>query len=687
MANVCIPKAQVDMLKERIENGHMSPSDIQNLMPDEKLALKAILEDFVTEKLNVKASSEEIKIINQKAQKIDAAQKALGEDLGSPAKLKENLDFFKAKKEMDDYLQERNPASKIQVASGTIGRGAMLFSVKSPILNIGSNIEIGLTEALGRRIAAGTVKGTDSKLATDYIKMVNQVYQKTGYDMSRMLSLEDNGAGGSRVLDDMIHAKGKGGVRKVGQFYEDVVFKQLMGAPDVASGAIHFADSVNLNALKYATGDAVKAKTIMADAMRLEPLTDEGKLLREQAILDAQVSTWTNNSWASKASTGVRKILNDMSGDYRAGDFLLPFVKTPANVISTGLDYAGGGAVKALIDTVKAVRTGNLKDPAYIQNLSRNLVRGGLGLAGAVVIASNLDENSFVGAYDPQRSQIEELKNSRENSIKIGNKWVSTDWFGPLAVPLNGIMYARKYGNSKGELSWQYAKGSASTALNLPGVKDVTSFAAKQKQNAGSNSDEDAGSAVNYITSQAYSRLVPSFLSDVAKATDSKERQGGKGIEGIKAKIPGVRQSLPVKKDAFGKDVNTEPAASTILFGARVRTDKSTDVTKEITRVNNATDKSVTFTDFNKDSTKELKQFKQKLGDAKYKKASEEYGRLLEAKLGKTIQRDDYKNKSDDEKALILGDADSQAKKEIFKQYGFKYKKGQSTSSLLRSFR
>lgn len=685
LSNVCIPKQQVEMLKERIENGHMSPNEIKNLMPDEKAALKAILEDFVTEKLNIKASSEEIKAINVKAQKIEAAQAKLGDGLGVPTRTKENIDFFKAKKEMDDYLQELNPSSKLRVATGTIGRGMMLASVKSPILNIGSNIEIGLTEGLGRRIAAGTLKGTDSGLAKDYIKMVNSVYQKTGYDLSRMMELADNGAGGSRVLDDVVHAQGKGATRKVGRVVEDVVFKQLMGAPDVASGAIHFADSVNLNALKFAKGNTGKAKTIMEDAMRIEPITPEGAALRQQAILDAQVATWTNKSWASSASLGVRKILNDMSGDARLGDFLLPFIKTPANVISTGLDYAGMGIPKALVDTVKAIRTGNMKDQAFIQSTSRNLIRSGLGITGALVIAANLDENSFVGAYDPSRSQIEALKNSHENSIKIGNKWISTDWFGPLAVPLNGMMYARKYGNGKGELSYQYAKGSASTVLGLPGVKDVTDFAAKQKQQQGQSAGDTGQGVVNYATSQLFSRFVPSLLGDIASGTDSKVRESGKGVQGLKAKIPGLRESLPVKKDVFGKDVQNEPGISTVLFGSRVKTDKSTPVTKEITRVDNATGKTITFTDWNKSSTKALVQFKQKYGAAKYNEAKTKYGQLLEAEVNRRMNRSEYKQMDDSQKLTELNNADSQAMKDTFKQYGFKTSKTKGNSLLSKT--
>ncbi len=334
----CIPPQLVETLKAQLKNGSLSTTEIAKMLPEEKAALKAILEGVVSKELKIKPSAREVKTITEKAKKIDAAQKKVGDDLGNPTKAKENVAFFEAKREMDDYLAAQNPASKLKVVTGTIGRAMMLASVKSPLLNIGSNIELGLTEFLGRRIASGQLRGTDTALATDYWKMAQDIYQKTGYDISRMLTMSDNGIGGSRVLGDVVHSQGPGKVRRAGQAVEDVVFKQLMGAPDVAFSAAHFADSVNLNAMKIAKGDKVQAKIIMEDAMRLEPRTPEGELAKAQGILDAQVATWTNDTWGSFVSEGIRKILNGVSGDLRIGDYVMPFVKTPANVISTGFD-------------------------------------------------------------------------------------------------------------------------------------------------------------------------------------------------------------------------------------------------------------------------------------------------------------------------------------------------------------
>jgi hypothetical protein len=636
-------------------------------------AEKVLVEDLISTKLGATVSSDELKVIQEKASKIDAAQSKLGDNLGNPDNLQENIDFFKAKVEMDRYLQSRAPASNLRILTGTVGRGMMLASVKSPVLNVISNAELAFTEALSRRASGLAFKGTDNKLAISYMKMVNKIYQETGYDLSRMTSIADTGTSGQRVLGDTVHSQGAGKVRKVGRVVEDTVFKQLMGAPDVAFSSAHFADSVNLNALKIAKGDGAKAKTFMKDAMLLEPQTTEGQALRVQGILDAQKATWTDTSWASRVSEGIRTVLNEVSGDFRVGDYLLPFIKTPANVIATGMDYAGLGIPKALVKTVQAFRSGELGSKEHIQSMSRDLVRGGFGITAAVVITSQLKDSDFVGAYDPSRTQIEQLKNSNNNVIRVGGKWISVDYLGPLAVPVTAMMYARKYGNTGAEKTFQYSKAVLAQAQNIPGIADIYDYAKAQTYKKNQSLQETVSEAGNYITSELYSRLVPSFVSDSAKMIDPYSRQGGKGLTGIQAKTPFLNQGLPAKSDIFGEKVRNEPWWSTLLFGSRVKTDKEDAIVREVDRVSTDVDKSVNFTDWNKSSSATLVQFKQRVGQEKYDQARVEYGKELRGQLERVINNPNYQKLPAEKQKQVIDSLDTKAMSTVFTRYHFKY--------------
>jgi hypothetical protein len=673
----CIPKEIADKLRDSLEKGEIGTEQISKMLPEEKAALKKILEDVVAEKIGVKVSPEEVSKIGEIAKKIDTAQKKLGEDLGNPEKLQENLEFWKAKKEMNDYLMSKNPTPTLRIATGTAGRAAMLFSVKSPILNIGSNIEIGFSEALTRRIAGGRLRGADNGLAVDYVKMVNKIYQETGYDISRMMDITDVGSAGERVLGEgVVHAQGPGTYRKVVRdIAEDIVFKQLMGAPDVAFSSAHFADSVNLNSMKMSKGNKVKAKEIMTDAMRIEPKTPEGEVLRQQAILDAQTATWTDKSWASKITENLRKEFNRASGDVRLGDLLFPFIKTPANVIATGMDYAGAGIPKAMYKLYKAVKSGELGNKQVIQSITKDLVRSGLGITGAIMLTSQLKDEDFVGAYDPARYQIEQLRGSNYNAIRIGNKWISADWLGPLSIPVTAMMYARKYGEKGwGERIFQYGKGVGSGILNLPVISDIYDYVKSNAFKQNQSLEEMTGATVDYLSSQVYSRIVPSFMSDLAKSFDDKERKATNWFESIEAKIPGLRQTLPEKKNIFGETIKGEPAWSDILFGARIKTDKETPIIIELNKVSMDTGKGINFTDWDKSSSKKLAQFKEKIGEEKYNEIKLLYGSKLKQKIEKEIKTSEYKKSDPEGKLKIINTLDTETMNEMFKRYNFEYK-------------
>lgn len=648
---------------------------------------KEFLEDLVASKLGLSPSPDEVRVIATKAKAIDDAQMKLGDNLGNPESLQENIGFFKAKKDMDKYLQDLNPASNLRVATGTIGRGLMLASIKSPILNIGSNIEVGLTEAIARRLSGSGLRGADRQLARDYVKMVGKIYKETGYDISRMMSLSDSGASGARVLDDVVHSGGPGAIRKTGRVVEDIVFNKLMGAPDSKFGALHFADSVNTNAFKMAGGDRARARAIMQDAMLLEPKTADGLVLRNQGIMDAQYATWTNESWASKMSLGIRKVLNDLSGDIRVGDYVMPFVKTPANVISTGLDYAGLGIPKALVTMIKAIKTGQLKDREVVQSMARDMVRGGIGLTGAAVIAANISPENFVGAYDPKRKQIEALRNSNSNSVKIGDTWVSLDWFGPFAGPLTGMLYAKKYGKDPASAAYKFAEGAGSSVFRLPAIETPYELITAAQENQDKSLDEAGQTAFEGAVNDVAGRFVPSIFSDIARALDPSERKSSNAIEGIQAKIPGLREQLPVKKNVFGEDVKAEDPLSRILFGSRVKSAKDDGLIRELERLSTANDTGVKFTDWNDSKLSgRIAKFKSEVGGEKFEEAAGQYGSKLRNILSEIVSRDDYADLADDQKLSEINKADQKITDEIFRKYNYKPEKQQKAQTGLGKF-
>lgn len=635
------------------------------------------LSGLVEDKLGIAVTAEEVKEISKRA---DDLEKAFAKTDSDGIQVDE---YWVKRKEMDDYLNSLTPTHALKVATSTSGRGAMLLSVKSPLTNIISNNAQGIVQAMARRISTGQYKGLNGDFALAYVKKVNRIYQKSGYDISRM---DGDWMGQKRLGEDITHAQGPGVVRKVGRFYEDVVFKQLMGAPDVAASSAAFADSADLASTKIAQsegleGEAAKKRAleIFTEATQVKNENEyslEAQLVRSQAIADARYSTYTNKGGYSEVAMAIRTALNKASGDVRLGDQLMPFVKTPANVIQAGVDAAGVGFFKGFYKLPKAIKSMKMGDGALMQEAIRDFTHAGLGMTLATVLAFAIDPDDFVGAYeslDPKKREQAKLKNAPYNSIRVGDKWVSLDYMGPIAAPFVGIMYARKYGDTLPEKIFNYSRGVGGQAASLPGLKEFAGMIdeAQKSIKSGKLGDIRKGmtdEAVSYIRS----RTIPAIVNDFAQGTDPYQRKTGRSeLSKVKASVPGLRQTLPVKTSPVtGAPMKSEGFVSTMLFGSRVKTTTQGTVVKELTRLfGEGVEPNVTDIEYGKSSR--VKAIKDKLSPREFNDAVKMFQQTYGSRAESLIQRADYQDASDDEKKEMLDDIRDDAINEMLSKYGY----------------
>lgn len=641
------------------ELGVLNPSESDSFMAD-----------LVAEQLGITISPEEAKTISEKSAKLEELANAKPDnEFGLP-----NLEYFKARREMFDYLNSLAPSSRLKILSSTVARGNMLASVKSPLTNIIGNTVQGIQQALERRLSSTQFKGTNSDFAKKYFKYANKVFKESGYDITRMLHIDDN----ERTLGEQnVQSQGEGVARKIGRFYEDNIFKKLMAAPDVAFSAAHFGDSANLASTKIANeeglkGEAAKKRAleIFKDAASLNPQTEEGTYVRAQAIADANYATYQNDSYYSTLALAIRKIINTATGDVRLGDQLMPFVKTPANVIGAGIDASGVSAIRGLYNlrgALESARLGN-KDP--LKQVVRDFVRSGLGLSLAVIVSAMFDPDDFIGEYpiSAKEQELLRLQTATPNSIRIGGKWISLDYFGAIASPLVGIMYARKYGNGLVNTAYKYAQGVGTQALKFPAysaVKDLlVSFdnnlnkATDTTKTAEEQTKATLGALGVTATDFLSSRVVPAIVYDIGKATDPYERKydSKNPIERLQAKLPAVRNELPAKTDVLGNKVKNEGAISTFLFGSRVKTATQNAVVDELVRLQ-STGNLPSITDVEKTSQR-VQNFKEQM-DAKgtpekYDKVVQKFKDDFSKRLDTLVNSFTYKRADDEKKAKLI---------------------------------
>lgn len=645
--------------KSRIKDIVSKINDLDKLGVLTPKSEDAFLQDLVATKLGATVTTEEAIEISKKAEEV---KKHSGEtnEFGLPTK-----EYFKAKREMENYLDSITPNSKLRTFTETIGRGTMLFSLKSPLLNIESNSLTGLLSYVERRMSSNQYQGLNGDYAKKYINYAREVFKESGYDVTRMRSLE---IGRKQLGESASNSQGEGKVRAVGRFYEDIVFRRLLSEPDVFFSSFHFADSADLAATKIAKtkkleGPELKAEAlrIFKDATSIEPVTLEGQTARAQAIADAEYSTYTNDSISSKAALGIRTVFNTISGDLRLGDQMMPFVKTPANVIQMGIEMSGVTIPvevgMKIAGVTKALREGTNLREALGENFagfSRRLIRAGLGTTLAFILSSAIKPDDFVGEYpvsDKER-QLLKLKNATPNSIKVGDMWISLDYFGPLGASLVGMLYAKKYGTSLPDAAIKYGKGVALQSAKIPGFTEFYNTVEAIKE---SRPDKDKGpgeflsSMANTVSDFLLSRTVPALVYDYAKSSDSKERRVdyNNPLDKTKSKIPGLREQLPEANDVFGKTREGE-GWKTLLFGSRVKTAQDSPLISELSRLEQ-TNNLPAISDITKTSSK-AKELKTQIGDQKFEEAMQFFGKEFKKDTERLISDNYYRSLDDDEK-------------------------------------
>ena len=576
------------------------------------------LDTLIATSLGAELKPEEVQKIDELSEKIQEAEKKTpdNEFFGY------HTDYFKARKEMNDYIQSITPSDITEILFGLIGRGNLLASVKSPTTNVVSNLSNFITEPIVRRMVERQASGVNSDLIVPFIKEAYKIYKETGYDPVRMLKMQDEQKtlGESRTT-----TQGAGKVRAIARVYEDIVFKKLMGAPDIWSASAHFADTLNLTSTKIADSEGLKGEDLKARARELflkatqlrDVQDDTADMLREGAIENALYATFQQESWYSEIALKVRSQIDKMSGGLKLGTNLDSFIKTPINVVGAGLEYSGATIPFVMANLVTNAIKGN---QLVTREMSRQIVRSGKGMLFALIFTSLLDDDDYIPDYviaDAKQKEATRLSNATYNSIKIGNKWVSLDYFGVLGVVIAGVMGARQK-KTVDEKATSYVLNSALQIRRMPIISTFfdTLKWFDENQKYAKTGEEMRGEIIGNLVAFGYSRSVPMIFSDIAKALDDKERYNDYKdfMDDIYTKIPFKRETLPPKFNDLGQIIPTENAFWTIFSGSRVKTANDDKVYKEILKLSNeGSDFAITAKNF-----KEMKVAKEILSPYEY---------------------------------------------------------------------
>ncbi|MEB3151423.1 MAG: hypothetical protein VKL60_20690, partial [Sphaerospermopsis sp.] len=381
-------------------------------------------------------------------------------------------------------------------------------------------------------------------------------------------------------------------------------------------------------------------------------------------------ATFTNDTMLSNLAVNAKKILNkEVQG---LGDFFIPFAKVPSNAIDLGLKYSGGGAVGGMKNIFKFYKNrktlSDVEGKRLLKDGLKDLVRVGFGASAVALTGFKLfKDTEFIGAYDKERSQIEELKNGTYDAVKIGGKWINLDYLGPLKTPLVAGLYMKKYGKDLGLLGAATQGvgsliGSFKTSPFFEGMNSLVESAKDLKKGEGA---EQYVKALARSASDFTARYIPSAIGQAAILFDSYKRDTKKfyGFGKVIDKIPWLRKiMLDPKINGLGQEIKLDWFDRTlpVLFGSRVKIANDNPIAKEYERLDE-TGNTPSFENWDYPRKKILQGLKANLTEDEYRSARVDFGEALTDNLEKLFNSEEYKKMDDFDKKKAIADATSDA--------------------------
>ncbi|QGZ99441.1 hypothetical protein [Dehalobacter restrictus] len=291
----------------------------------------------------------------------------------------------------------------------------------------------------------------------------------------------------------------------------------------------------------------------------------------ETAFKEAMESTYKD---ASKLATYLNSIKNpggNVSGFAKLGgaaiDAVLPFTKTPINIIRRGIQYSPAGIINGLSQ-------GGVKSAKALDEIAKGLTGTSIAALGYIlaskgILTGKASDDADLKAYD---------KATGNAPFSILGKY-SYDWAQPFAIPLViGVEMYNSIKENQDEVAKMDSialsndentfakfvkvmsnglidgfKASGDTILDMSLMQGIQNIVGNQQ-----GIMEGATQIIpNYV-----SQFVPTLLSQTAKTIDPAVRQTyikgdklGSAAANIQSKIPFVSKSLEAKQTPYGEDM------------------------------------------------------------------------------------------------------------------------------------
>ncbi|MBO5473587.1 MAG: hypothetical protein J6A08_07370 [Lachnospiraceae bacterium] len=328
---------------------------------------------------------------------------------------------------------------------------------------------------------------------------------------------------------------------------------------------------------------------------------------RQYAKEQAEETAFHQNS---KIASELSKFSNTMEESGIPGkavsamvEGVVPFKKTPVNVLKNGLAYSPANALKNLTFDIHALCVKKITPAEFINNISKTLTGTGIFAMGCALYNN--------GVATAVTDKFDELTGNQTYSIQIGDKTYTLDWAAPDSISFFAGVSAMEELKEKGislEGVLNALAGMSQPVLEMSMMDGVNnaleSIQYMDKDNIASSAIGTLGGTVggSYLK-----QAVPTLMGQIGRTVDNTRRStytdktgfaGALDREVIKMtnKIPGLSRNNQPYVDAWGREQENlaggnllERAAYQMLSPSYIADVNMTPVDKEVKRLYDAT--------------------------------------------------------------------------------------------------
>jgi hypothetical protein len=488
----------------------------------------------------------------------------------------------------------------------------MLTNPTTHIRNImGNAIQFGarkIKDGIGTAIERAVIKDPSQRTKAVNVDKDLKAFAKGQYET------DQNAAMGSGKYSDATAAGIEREIQSKRKMFkgEDVLSRAVQSIGDLNSRALDYEDVIfNRNAYVDSFAQALQAKGVTAAEAHAGTRAADVEAARAYAIEEAQRATYRNTTALSEALSKMGRYQGDnqvLRAASFAADAFIPFRKTPANILTTGLDYSPIGLGKGIKEAMFDVKSGKCTAADAVDSIASGLTGTGILALGAYLAAEGL---LHVRAGDDDKEEaFEKSMGGQDYAIQIGDKSYTLDWAVPAAMPLfagAAIMESVRKGGGTFDALVDSLLGMQDVVLEtsmLSSLNDLVSNISYAKSKPMYLIDRAASSYAG--------QYIPTIGSKVASVFDDTVRKSyvekGSGqvasdvnyfLQGAAKKVPGARNQLQPMVDMWGNEVSNGSAPERVfqsfLSPGFLKPQDNSPATQEIRRLAKATGDSTVY--------------------------------------------------------------------------------------------